>query len=502
MTKTRLDDRIADQRAGVSRRTMLRGAAGAAMSLPLMESFVPRDVQAAQGGGPHYLLIAHQANGVAQGDHTRNEADRWWPSETGAISPQSLAADNRATSELSSYADRMLVVSGIDSTPRMGFDGHAGAAANFLTVSQLTEADRATNPQAGNESIDTLIADKMTPGSPPLHFQAGGGGGSNTQLCWVAAGRKRAIDLNPNSIYQRLFAGRNYGDANAAEAEAQLAAGRASAVDLVREELNELRRMNLSRADNESLELHLASIRDYEVRAVEVSCTPLDETVVGRLDGITNQVASSDAAREEMVDLHARLLALAFACDDHRVAVMRFGAIADGTHYPSPDGGTLPFNYHSVSHRVNNIGGDGGAISEAYAYHQHIDRIILRQFSKFLHYIDERTAPNGNSLLDESTCVFSGSLGFGRLHTRHNLPFVVVGSGGGFWKQGQFINLRNSANRTMRDKGEGVGGVRTNRMMNMLIASAGVRDESGEMLQEFGNNPDNSPGLIPELFAS
>jgi hypothetical protein len=94
-----------------SRRLVLRGLGGAALALPFLESWRPAG--ATPSPGPFYAVFLREGNGVAQADYN-GEPDMFWPRETGSITQSSLSTTDadRAVSELSGYADRMLLVKG------------------------------------------------------------------------------------------------------------------------------------------------------------------------------------------------------------------------------------------------------------------------------------------------------------------------------------------------------------------------------------------------------
>jgi hypothetical protein len=53
---------------------------------------------------------------------------------------------------------------------------------------------------------------------------------------------------------------------------------------------------------------------------------------------------------------------------------------------------------------------------------------------------------NGKTMLDNSLVVWTNGLGKGNSHTRKNIPFVLAGSAGGYFKTGQFLQCMNAHN--------------------------------------------------------
>jgi hypothetical protein len=91
-------------RAGVNRRAFLRGAVGAAVALPFLESLPERSAWA-EGEEPVFGLFIGTANGVVQ--------PRFFPDELGPLTQAGLAAAGKATSQLSAHAEHLLFLKGI-----------------------------------------------------------------------------------------------------------------------------------------------------------------------------------------------------------------------------------------------------------------------------------------------------------------------------------------------------------------------------------------------------
>jgi hypothetical protein len=68
----------------ITRRRVLRGLFGVTVALPFLEAFAPRRAAAATGDVPPFAIFMRQANGVAQA--AGDEAEMFWPSETGPLS--------------------------------------------------------------------------------------------------------------------------------------------------------------------------------------------------------------------------------------------------------------------------------------------------------------------------------------------------------------------------------------------------------------------------------
>ena len=73
----------------------------------------------------------------------------------------------------------------------------------------------------------------------------------------------------------------------------------------------------------------------------------------------------------------------------------------------------------------------------------------------------------------------------GRKPRRKDLRHVIAGSGGGFLRQGVYVDA---------------GGVTNNRFLSTLVSAAGVRGPDGALVDDFGD-PSLDKGIIPEMLA-
>ena len=64
------------------------------------------------------------------------------------------------------------------------------------------------------------------------------------------------------------------------------------------------------------------------------------------------------------------------------------------------------------------------------------------------------------------------------------MPFIVVGSGNGFLRTGQFLDL---------------GGVTHEKLFNTMITASGIRNEEGEWIQNF-RDAELEGGIISEML--
>lgn len=468
---------IRKNKRGISRRNFLLGVGGVTMTLPFLESFALPKWARAQAAPefPVFSVFMRQGNGVQQG--WNDEPDRFWPSATGALTTASMSSENKATSILAPYASRLLLVNGCK-YPYPSYDcGHSSGIAQCLTAQDHT-GGTSNDDLAMGISVDTRIADELTPGTPPLTLVAGPPNayiGAN--LSYQAPQQRRPVESNPYNVYLRLF-----GDAaETPEIINLLAVQRKSVNDLVRAEMQVLMgQPALSYMDKQRLDMHFDAIRDMETTMV---CEGFAEATIAELEGVKDNAESNDV-RDIVVDLHSRLIALTFACDLHRTCTFQIGTGNDQTKYYI-DGEKLPYSFHWISHRRQSDGSDGPLIDGADLLHHAIDKKFAGYFLQLLDYLDAQMTPAGHNLLDDCVAVWLNDLGNGPPHAHNHLPYVMAGSGGGFLKTGQYID---------------VGSETHNKWLNTVLNAVGVRKEDGSYVDDFGA-PGLDPGMLPEMLA-
>lgn len=462
-------------RAFINRRAFLKAAGTTGVALPFLEG-LPERSAFAQSETPVFGLFICTANGVVQ--QYGDEPERFWPSRIGALTTSSMNADSaeRCTGILADYADKLLLVRGVNYPARSTGCGHAQGLVQCLTARAPSGTDNKST--SSGPSADTVIAEALNPpGVTPLAVYSGMKGGYiDEKLSFSAAGQVRAAEGNPYNVYQRL-AGLLDQDGNSTPMADLLAERRKSVNDLVRDELNSVRtNPRLSQADRERLDQHFTAIRDVEntMGSMGASCS---ESVldISALEAMN----SGDAFRqngqiEAVAKLHMELIALSFACNSTRVATLQIGDGTDGTRY-TIDGETVE-RFHWVSHRIQSDGSEGAPIPQALEWHTAIDRIRMNTFKHLLDTWSQMQVANG-ALLDNSFAYWTSHVAQGPSHSFNNLPVIVAGNAGGFLKTGQYIDA---------------GGVSNAQLLNTLITANGLPTEN------FG---EGGTGLIPGMVA-
>jgi Protein of unknown function (DUF1552) len=461
------------------RRIFLRGAAGAVVGLPLLESLGGRDAHGAATPGFHFAIFMRQANGVQQ--KSGMEPENFWPTALGPLTKASLMADataGRTLGTLSDYADKLIAVRGLKYAYSTTGCGHADGGLQCLTAAQPDGKNDHLSLAMG-ESIDNRIVRALEPaGTEPLNLYAGHKDGFlDDVLSYRGAKDRRAAEQNPFNAYKRLF-----GLPTADPQQAQLAMQRKSVNDLIRAQVQALMgRPVLSKSDKDRLQLHFDAIRDLEVK---MACQ-LPSARYGEISAVNPGTIASDDQIENIVGMHTDIIALAMSCGRSHAATLQIGNGNDQTQYLI--GGVKQERYHHISHRVDSDGSTGTVIVNAVGKHHQIDLKFAGFYKALLDKLTAYKTPTG-TLLDDGVAIWFNDLADGPPHGSNNVPWICAGSAGGFLRTGQYV-----------DAGSGKL-VTNNKILNTIGAAVGVKNAAGGPLDDFGDLA-LEKGLIAAMLA-
>lgn len=449
----------------VNRRAFLRGAAGVAIGLPFLEGLPARSAWAADAK-PVFSLFICAACGVV--------GNRFFPSATGVLTEQSLSAAGKATSKLARHAPRLLFVRGVNFPMNGPTDcGHAQGLCQVLTARPAGGGGKGAT--STGPSADVIIAQRLK-APDPLALYAGNkrNGYIVERLSFKGggAGQVRAADDNPYNLYAKLVglasAGGKVTPAGNAVAN-ELVDSRKSVNDLVRGQLKELMgKSQLSAEDRARLQQHFDTIRDAEVSMGKMADVVACSTAgidTSRLEALRGGLAfQTNGMIEEVTKLHMSVMAVSFACNHARTATLQWGDGTDQTKYNVPANAKLGWPFHHISHRVQSDATSGNNPTAEQA-HAEIDVLRMETLASGLDHFASR------GLQDKCFVMWTNHVADGPSHSFKNVPVILWGDGGGYLKQGQYVDAGNSGN---------------NKLLNTLI-SAAIQD-TGTTVENFGGD--------------
>jgi hypothetical protein len=394
------------------RRTVLRGAIGAAIGLPLLDAMVP----AASAAPPAQLRFGaiYIPNGI--------RPEIWTPPSAGKLELPPLLE------RFVPLREHINIVTGLRAPDPFGHHVIASLWLHGGSVKQTQSADvRAA------QTIDQHIADVIGRDTPLRSLELGiediNSSSNSCQfgwsciylntLAWQTATSPLPIEMNPQSVFERMF-----GDIGSAEERAARLKSKASILDSVIAAASRLNRQ-LAPQDRATVEEYLDDIREVEGR-IQTTAQRADE--VGETP---DAPAGIPGSYDEHVRVMYDLIALAWRADITRVTTFMKGVEASSIGYPQID---VPESHHIVSHH----GGNPDTIrkyGKINAYH-------LSLFGDFVEKL--RATPDGDgSLLDHSLVMYGSGMGNGDKHDQNMIPIMLAGTAAGRMKGGRHIATSN-----------------------------------------------------------
>jgi len=239
----------------------------------------------------------------------------------------------------------------------------------------------------------------------------------SSTMSWKSATQPLPKDINPKSVFDRLFGGGSAAD------RAKVRTRRQSVIDLVREDYKDLNG-KVGRQDQQKLDEYMTSIRDIEQRLERAAHMP--EVKVP--DGVAKP-AGVPATMEEHIKLMGDLMVLAFQTDVTRVAT--FVVANEGSNKPYAFIG-VPEGHHDLSHHGNS--------AEKKKKIAKINTFHVTQLAYVLGRLKGIKEGDG-TLLDHCMIAYGSGNSDGNAHNHDNLPLLLAGKGGGQLKPGRHVRF-------------------------------------------------------------
>ena len=392
----------------VSRRSVLRGAVGIGVGLPLLSAMMP----AAQAQPPPQLRFSavYVPNGV--------RPEIWTPGPKPKLELPPLLV------RFEPLREHINIVTGLKAAPQ---SEHHSATSLWLHGGTLRKTEGADVQSA--KTIDQHIADAIGRDTALPSLELGiedmsGSPGScafgfsciymNT-LSWRTPTAPLPMELNPQAVFERLF-----GDSGSPEQRAARWNEKSSLLDSVLGAAQSLQ-ADLGPEDRVTLDEYLENVREVE-RRIALAGQRLDS-------GIDLPAAPTGVpvSYEEHVKIMYELVALAFRADVTRVFTFMKGVEASPINYPQIG---VPESHHIVSHHENR--------TEAQQKYAKINAYHLSLFGDFIDKL--RATPDGDgSLLDHSLVMYGSAMGNGNVHDQSKIPILLAGRAAGRVQGGRHI---------------------------------------------------------------
>jgi hypothetical protein len=427
-----------------SRRAMLAGIGASAALLPLIDA---ERAQAAPEGAPKRLVTITWGHGVC----------------SSAFFPADGGVDSQVLKPLAPFAAKTLVAAGLDYKMMLEqdkkYDGHFSYPVIYTGTYTNTGGQNCTS---NGPSIDQVVSDEIAKQValpvPLLVLTIDGESAS-----WRGAAQRNTGESDPKRLFDKLFTS----SAMPSEELNKLRARRKSVLDYLGPELTHFSQ-RMGSADKAKIDAHFESIRQLEAQLGVDRAACAQPTVDTASKAFQDKVAA-------MIDMTA----MALRCDLTRAVSISWAD--DGGYRPI----TLPWlDITSSFHDIAHLGESG------YATKIKADIWMYEQVARLAKQLDE-AAEGEATALDNSVIVVGNDMNEGAGHYVGGLPFVLLGSCGGYFKTGRTVKLGNWASKT-GNYWRGDSGVPHNK----LLASIG--NAMGVPMTSFG---EGYSGTLDELKA-
>jgi len=401
----------------LSRRTFLRGA-GVTMALPFLEAMLPAQTRlAVSAANPKTrfsgIFFPH---GMAPG--------YWVPKAEGPLTQFPFIME-----PLQPLKDQVVILSGLharSAEPPAGVTGSDHFVAAAYLCATKPKKTTGADISAGT-TIDQLIAEKIGQDTllPSLQLAVEDPGASSScgegyscaytnSISWSAPDKPLPMELNPQSVFERLF-----GDGSNPEQRAARRRQQASVLDVVSESLGRIKK-DVGPGDRMRLDQYAEDIREIERRLDIARKASADVPAIDVPVGVPESF-------DEHIKLQYDLTALAFQGDITRVATLLGARDLTNRNYPVSGTNT---GFHGGSHHAEN--------PDKIADYAKINRYHVQMLAYFLDKL--KAAPDGDgTLLDHSIVLYGTNMGNSNQHQHYDVPHILAGGAGGKLQGGRHL---------------------------------------------------------------
>jgi Protein of unknown function (DUF1552) len=438
----------------LDRRSLLRGAGGVAIALPLLEAMVPTRRASAATASPQRFIVYYSPGGT--------DMPSWRP--TGTETQFTLGSSLSALERLKQH---LIVLSGIDMKVTSQGVGHphAKGMGGLLTGEILPAGPYETcagkSGFALGRSLDQFIGDKIGsdrkfktlelairwPSVSLFNLTVHPG---NT-IIYSAPSKPVPPALSPRAVFDRLF--KNLDGATSTEQKQTQ-----SILDAVKGEYG-LLSAKLGPTDRRTLESHLAGIREMEKGLTQVgaqACVApdlgpdLDLPYAGGTsmggDGFVD--LSNDEPMPRTGKLMMDMLCHSLACDLTRVGTLQWADSSANNTFPWL---ALKDTHHGYQH---DRGYQPGAIAKIQTWY-------ASQFAYFLDKLIE-LQENGRPLLDSTLVFWCTEIQKPDTHAQDNMPFMLAGGANGGVRPGRWVQSSGRSHNDLLVAIQNVFGIESN----------------------------------------
>ena len=394
--------------AHINRRTLLRGV-GAAIALPALDAMFPALAAPAKSVKQALRVgVVYVPNGIVMKDWKVVETGRNFAFSRILKPLEPFRSDITLLSGLANHAAEQAqggghakatgsFLSGAKPKYTAGPDVHAGLTFDQIAARRWSSETRVASVQIGCE--DARMVGNCDTGSSCAY--------TNT-LSWKDPDTPLAVEVNPRSVFERLFGAAD--PSLPPDVRARRALYRKSILDQTRESTKSLM-TGLGPSDQRKMDEYLTGVREIEMR---IAASEREQIIpaIEKPSGIPFEYP-------EYVKLMFDLQVIAFQADLTRVSTMMLGREGSVRTYPEIG---VPDPHHPLTHHR----GHPDFIEKV----TKINCFHVELFAKFVERL-KATSDGDGTLLDHSAILYGSALSDGNAHSNVDLPLLVAGHAGG-----------------------------------------------------------------------
>ena len=415
----------------IPRRRFLRDAAGAMISLPLLDAMLPTSLVRRGGArAPTRLVCIEMVHGAAGSNELGATKHLWAPAALGRqfdLGPGSLKP-------LEPFRDYLTIISNTDVRPaeavtpqEIGGD-HFRSSATFLTQAHPKQTE-GSDVYVGT-SLDQLYVQRFGQDTPIPSMQLcienvdQAGGCAYGYACvytdtisWASPTEPLPMIRDPRAAFEQLFGAGGTPEQRAARRQLDK-----SILDWFMDEVAGLKRQ-VGPLDRQRLDQYLDHIREVERRIQRIEAH--------NTSGEPREMPEAPAGVPDSFDEHVKLMfdlqLLAFMSDTTRVFSFKLGRDGSGRVYPESG---ISSAFHPASHH-------GGQEKRVLEFAK-INEYHVSMVPYFLEKL-KSTMDGDATLLDRTLLIYGSPMGDSNLHNHKRCPLFLVGRANGQLKGGEHI---------------------------------------------------------------
>ena len=421
-----------------NRRILLRGLGGAVVAAPFLSSVAGRapKARAQSTSGPKRLIVYFTHYGCL--------TDRWFPALShGPLSTTDYAA-MQTLYPMAPYAEKLLMVRGIRAMNEWSFQGtlgqttdpHTQVCGSYFTCQPVTPDNGKFTATPTGRSLDHVSAEQVNPsGGPPLFMQMGGIYGNTSNTSAIISYDQ------PNQFFPGygtalpIYTGLTnlFGAGSTSPDSYQVASGK-SIIDIVRDDLGNLQRVNMSGSDQKKLADWVDLLHDTSSTVVSSLCGADSATALGLTSDSVQTADMNHLDITQAAPVMMDLAVLTALCDANRVIFMKMPPDYVFTNLG------LTVDSDSLAHRLGSANMGGPCLPGVMDMLHKIDVYYAQQFAYLVGRLDSFHEGDG-TLLDNTATVWFQEMSDGDSCNLNNLPILQAGGCGGYFKTGWAINV-------------------------------------------------------------